>query len=431
MSRPSSNHDGQRYEEDPFESSGFSLPLFNPHQSTGPSYRAGVSDGRLPHLPPLPSSSHVQRHSMTYGSDPNSPFNSSTAIAPNSSGLPRSQHRQQESITSTLPFTSVPYPQSAQHASQADELMPPATSSASFGSLARSASLGARKKDPYSYSSDDVESGLGSMDVRGESSSGWPGYGGARPVAQTYAPPPQLRDVTMSPSKPDAGSYMNPPPVPAYALTRPPPVRNDSSRSSPSRPMYANGQGGSLLNPYLPREPDPGLSLTVNDGQWADYRRPQIGLRVATSVSNSDQLSPFSRPETMGNSPQSPLLSPYELPPSAPSQPSSPNLAAQPRWVPENMSISPPRGYRSQSSNQIYPASQPVTPATKGYDVGPPRVTMPGRESSGRGVSKQGFREVNAWKDLVAVVNNEPNGRRADPNLPGKYLSVSYLTTLS
>ncbi|RYZ79867.1 MAG: hypothetical protein EOP04_26940 [Proteobacteria bacterium] len=31
--------------------------------------------------------------------------------------------------------------------------------------MARSASLGARKKDPYAYASDDVESGLGNMDM--------------------------------------------------------------------------------------------------------------------------------------------------------------------------------------------------------------------------------------------------------------------------
>lgn len=50
---------------------------------------------------------------------------------------------------------------------------------------------------------------------------------------------------------------------------------------------------------------------------------------------------------------------------------------------------------------------------------------MPSRDRSRTGTSRQGFGEVKAWKDLVPVVTNESNGRRADPDLPGKYLSVS------
>jgi hypothetical protein len=429
MSRPSSSHDGERYEEDPFDPSGFSLPLFNPHQTTIPPYRSGQLDGQV-HPPPPSSSGHQHRHSVNYGSNLNSEFNSSAA-APHTAGLPQSQHRQHQSMASTLPYSTLPYPQTATGAQHVDELMPPASTSASFGSLARSASLGARKKDPYSYSSDDVESGLGNVEVRGESSNGWPGYGGGRQAAQVHAPPPQSRDIPMSPTKSYGNNnQMNPPPIPAYALTRPPPARNDSGRSSPSRATYTHEASYSMPSPYVPRGSDPGPSTLAGQTQWAEYRRPQSNQRVPSAgmyqSSPTEQLSAFLKPDTLGASPQSPLLNPYDVSRNmAPAQTISPNPSAQSRWGRSQIPTSPRRGHRSHSSHQLYPASQPVTPASKTYGMGPPRATMPSRERSRSGISRQGLTEVKAWKDLVPMVTNESNGRRADPDLPGKYLSVS------
>lgn len=419
MSRPSSYHDGQRYEEDPFDSNGFALPLFT-QQSAVPSYR---TDGQA-HLSPPQASGHQHRHSLNYGSSINSPFNSSGSAH----GPPQSHHRQQQSVSSGLPYTSVPYPQTAHPTSQVDELMPPATSSGSFGSLARSTSLGARKKDPYSYSSDDVESGLGSMDTRGEPSTAWMGYGGGRSsAAQAYGALSQSRDVAMSPTKTySSNNQMKPPPVPAYALTRPPPARNDSSGSSPSRSAYDHG----INNPYVPQGLDPGPSVPVKEASWTGYRRPLTGPRVpSNSMQKSspiEQLSPFVMPDNRGISPLSPLVDPYNLSPNMqPPQPASPGMSSQPRWSASQMPLSPPRGQRPQSSQQLYPASQPATPATKKYDMGPPRARLPSRERSRGGTSRQGFREIKSWKDLDPMVNHEPNGRRADPDIPGKYLSVS------
>lgn len=190
-----------------------------------------------------------------------------------------------------------------------------------------------------------------------------------------------------------------------------------------------------MINPYVPRGLDPDASDTASQSQWAEYRHPQIGGRAASNgmydSSPIEQVSPYMKPDTLGASPSSPLSNPYDLSPDiAPPQPVSPNPPLQSRWSTSQIPMSPPRGHRSHSSHQLYPASQPVTPATKNYDMDPPRGLMPPQQRSRGGLSRQGLREVKAWKDLSPVVNGEPNGRRADPDLPGKYLSVSVLSSL-
>lgn len=88
-----------------------------------------------------------------------------------------------------------------------------------------------------------------------------------------------------------------------------------------------------------------------------------------------------------------------------------------------------PNGARSQSTHQVYPASQPATPAGK-YELGPP-PPMGAREQRSASLSSrtmgraQGFREVMDWQDLRPVMNERPAGRRADPNRLGKFISVS------
>lgn len=66
----------------------------------------------------------------------------------------------------------------------------------------------------------------------------------------------------------------------------------------------------------------------------------------------------------------------------------------------------------------------------------PPPQTIPSRPSTGSAIDKRSssaaskreeeFRDIRGLADLRAVVNALPNGRRADPDAPGKYLSVSH-----
>lgn len=94
--------------------------------------------------------------------------------------------------------------------------------------------------------------------------------------------------------------------------------------------------------------------------------------------------------------------------------------------------VQPPQGYagrpngaRSQSSHQVYPASQPVTPAGK-YELGPPPTRDQRSVSLGQAQTQaKGFRDVMDWQDLRPVINERPAGRRPDPVRPGKYISVS------
>ncbi|WWD19562.1 hypothetical protein CI109_104023 [Kwoniella shandongensis] len=482
MSRPSSYHDLPHYVdrrgEDPFDS-GFSLPLFNPQppSSSGlPTIRdsnanAGSGPPQIP--PPPPASATQHRGSVGYSGQQQSssggalasPFNAGIASSPRSGMTgppPIGSHRPQQSINSSaIPYSAVPYPQSAlpsASAHHADELMPPPSSSSSHGYLGRSASLGARKKDPFAYRSDDVESGFGNMDVSdghfsgGSAIAAWPGFGGQKSGHTDQ------RDVAMSPTKSYSNNNptsMNPPPVPAHALNRTP-AHSDMVPSTSSTAVSGYQLPNNVSNPYIPRGSDPGPSTndhSLSNNQWTDYRRPSINQRMSSTGSyqsrGSDQLSPYAKPTTLGESPNSPLLNPYEISPNmpAPSIPppqSIPTMSTSPRNGPHWSTSStsrpqaspvggrpPPSTGRSTTSNQLYPASQPVTPAAKSYDMGPPRG-LPSREGNrSRGApSRQGFREINGWNDLRPVVNAQPTGRRADPVAPGKYLSpLKCLTT--
>jgi hypothetical protein len=374
---------------------------------------------------PATAGSHGHRNSISF---PQPQFQSS---GPHSAGgLPPPQSRPPPTNTNM-----------AYHYQQRnDELQPPPSASSSFGSLARSASLGARKKDPYAYASDDVESGLGNMDMADEQG----GWGYNRPDTQgqgrngMYNSP--MRDVGMSSpagARPLPGSTMNPPPIPSH-LSRPPQLKTRTDSASPSKlsPVGFGAVGsGQRPNPYAPRGSDGGSS---GNNQWADYR-PPTNQRVASGGSArsliSDPLSPYSRNDL---SPHSPMTNPYDgaspvgfapydqglLPMHGNTMPVSP-MQHSPQWggySPVSPAKAPPN-VRSQSQ-QLFPTSQSANPALQGQQDSSMRGSS--RTSSNRGSSRQGLRDVRNVGDLKPVVNTHSNGRRADPTKSGKYLSVSY-----
>jgi hypothetical protein len=424
MSRPASYHTGSGHSTDLSDPNGFSLPLFNPNPPQ--QYRPPqVESHPAQFLPPPHNTGHVHRASFAGSSGytqqgANSPSRPTLTPPTNNQG-----HRSHVSMASTLPYATVPYPQSAHPTSSSsqmrhDELMPPPSSS-SFGSLARSASLGTRKKDPYAYPSDDVERGLGSMDMGAEpTSGGWEGYAGssARGAPSQYYD----RDVAMSspnrgyPTSASSTSSMPPPPIPSHTL-----ASSNASResgTSPSRSYSHTQASNSMSNPYIPRNPETG-NVSAQQPQRADYRTQRMTSSSSYhSHSSENQLSPY----LPTRSPLSPLHNPYDSSPTLPpTQPLTPSQSAGGmHWGPP---ASPQRAMSYQ--HQLYPASQPVTPATKNYDMGPPKGLPTRDRSRAENSTKAGFREVRDVKDLKPVVNSHPNGRRADPTVAGKYLSVS------
>ncbi|KAK4687922.1 dual specificity protein kinase YAK1, partial [Tremellales sp. Uapishka_1] len=384
MSRPGSYHDHYVNIQDDFEDS---LPLFNPQHPSLPPIQTSISS--LP--PPSSSASHQARHSIHHPPYP-------------------PQLQQSHTMTSAIPYSSHPYPQQHHQA----ELLPPPTASTSLGALARSASLGAvRRKDPFAFPSDDVESGMSAMD------GGWGGYGRAPAHLQQQQqyqphPPPQSRDIVMSPGvpRPYSNHQMQPPPVPAHALARPDNLYRQSSDSPRS--------SQAATNPYIPRGSDRSPSSeSQSQGHWMEYRPTQNPGSSSYHSPGSEQLSPYVKPSNA--IPGSPSGLNYDLSPIP--APQVPNLtmptSPQTHFTDHQLhSPGPPKNARSHSSHQLYPASQPVTPASRTYDSGPPRTGMPVKAKV-----EKGFREVRDWNDLRPVVNNNPNGRRADPNHAGKYLS--------
>ncbi|AAW45566.2 yeast yak1, putative [Cryptococcus deneoformans JEC21] len=341
--------------------------------------------------------------------------------------------------------------------------------------LGRSASLG-RKKDPFAYRSDDVESGFGNMDIidPGQQQPQQPGWGSYGYAQAGY------RDSVVSPR---SGGYqnmvnqssMNPLPVPSHNLSRPPPAvpehpspttkaANNAyipARSSDPGPSvtdrsnsYSHSPGTSAIDPYHPG--------AAGASQWTEYRRPSIKSRMPSSSSyasrGSDGLSPFISPGTLdtnvgvGSPGHSPLLNPNDIPHAGWSSPSMPHIQPpSPRnYAPQSTATRPqasPVGGRppptssrplsiaaSQTQGQtLYPASQPTTPQSR-YDPNmPPPQTIPSRSGAGSAVDRRSssavskreeeFRDIRGLADLRAVVNALPNGRRADPDAPGKYLS--------
>lgn len=376
---------------------------------------------------PATSGAHgQQRHSISF---PQPQFQSTV---PHSAGIPPPANTRPPANTNM-----------AYHYQQRnDELQPPPSASTSFGSLARSASLGARKKDPYAYASDDVESGLGNMDMADDQGlsqgAGW-GYSRSEQQGQgqglgrnggMYNSP--MRDVGMSPAgaRPLPGSAMNPPPVPSH-LSRPPQLKTRTESASPSKLSPVGFGQAQRPNPYAPRGSDAGQA----GGQWADYRPPTT-QRVASGGSArslmSNPISPYSQNDL---SPNSPMTNPYDstspvgfaqydqnlLPVHGSQMPVSPMQSSQ--WggySPVSPQKAPPN-VRSQSQ-QLFPSSQSANPSLQGQDT-----TMRSRTSSMRGASpsRQGLRAVKDVGDLKPVVNAHSNGRRADPLKSGKYLSVS------
>ncbi|WWC94784.1 hypothetical protein V866_001633 [Kwoniella sp. B9012] len=467
-------------EDDPF-----SLPLFNHHPSaaagsTLPPIRTNI-DGPPQIPPPPPASAHRNNPASYTGGILSSPFSASPRVPTTGGGMPPIPNSQRPN-QNAIPYGSIPFPQ--HHQPTSDELMPPPSSvpsnSHSHSYLGRSASLGgSRKKDPFAYRSDDVESGFGNMDVSdninpgglstipsvASSSSNWSGNYSNNAQAQRqsyhgYSGQPQQaqqsRDIVMSPSKPySSNTSMNPPPVPAHAL------RQQQATNESSSAYQSN-------NPYIPRGSDPGPTSAASSDQshWTDYRRPSINQRMSSTGSyqskTSDQLSPFAKPAPLGGggespSLSSPLLNPYDIStstaafsnsqsPSIPQPPQVANLPTSPRsWnnpPPPTASSSsnrpvaspvggrpPPSTSRASMSNQLYPASQPATPAGK-YELAPSRGALNSRDGKRDTPSRSGLRDIHDWSDLKPVVNAQPNGRRADPDAPGKYLSpLKCLTT--
>jgi hypothetical protein len=399
MSRPSSQYHMQ-------DDRG--LPFFTSQNPTLPQITTTVSQAsrhahetptsaRYP-LPPPATSHHQQRHSIAFPNGLSSPFSTSS---PHSAPPPLSsaRHTRQGSMSSALPYTAHydrngGYPQSPM-----DDVMMPPPNTSSLGSLARSASLG-RRKDPYSYSSDDVESGMGSMDMGAEPT--WPGYGGGRPVQQ--------------------------PPAPPHPLSRPPAQRYDTGGSSPSRPSPAvNSPRDVFQNPYVPRGSDPGPSASSQGGQqWTDYRRPSSN-RMATNhsygaqspTSEHPQSSPYLRPDMFGTSPNSPLPNPYDLSPG----PASPAQVPVMRW---------PSPTTHQTNAERAPMTDPYQPKQSSYAASQPATPARGYDASHRALSQmsmgkqQGFRDVRDRSDLKPVTTGLNQGRRADPSAPGKFLSVGF-----
>ena len=441
-------------QDDRYDQDGYDLPLFNPHPPAGgPAASPIRTDITFPS--PRQYTSHLTGgdrppdHADQYNGnlDYSPQYQAAQPLpSPTSRGAqlpyPSPSHQRQGSMSSALPY-SVQYSNPGR-----EELLPPQPASAF--SLGRSASLGTRKKDPYSYSSDDVESGLGNIDMREEPSWGGDQEYGQAPVQRGRLPPPQLqsqpqgypqspRDVVMSPVRPSPNRQMNPPPVPSHAMGFPTvQVHDGSGDSSPSRPSYSgHGKRDSFSNPYvpLPRGSDPGPNGAQGGPQWTDYRRTPAGSRMPSSGSFGppssplpDQLSPYMKPETFPSSPHSPLMNPYDSSPGivgSSKLPSSP-LGALATWPNQGSTLptSPPT-VRQMSTPQ-YPASQPVTPASnRPYDMGPPRG-LPSRTRSGGATSRSGFMEVQGKQDLRPVLSQQHQTRRADPNRPGKYLSVSF-----
>lgn len=398
---------------------GFQLPLFSQQAATAPPpIRTGMDS--LPQPATSGGGQGQQRHSISFPQ-------------PQIGGQPP------HSAGAIPPPNTRPGNHMASYYQQRNEELAPPPASGGLGSLARSASLGTRKKDPYAYASDDVESGLGNMDMTDHHAPG-PGWSSdyrgnagnngmyASPIRDTIGPPPSARSL---------GTNMNPPPIPSH-LSRPPQSSARADSGSPSKSSPVNFGTPNMTSPYLPRVSDPGPSAGSSTG-WADYRPPTTQRQASGSSMRSplsDPMSPYPRGEV---SPHSPMLNPYDgaspvmggsgfdnhllrthghALPTSPLQPSG-------QWGNSYTPSSPhraPPNVRSQSQ-QLYAPGPPHSAV--GYQQQDTDMRGSSRDSSMRGIQRQGLRVVQNSADLKPVVNTRSNGRRADPSKPGKYLSVS------
>lgn len=369
-----------------------------------------------------------QRHSISF---PQPQFQSQSSVPHSAGVLPPPSSRPPPTANSS---------NMAYHYQQRnEELAPPPTGSSSFGSLARSASLGARKKDPYAYASDDVESGLGNMDM-GDDQGPALGWSYSRPEPQgrngmVYNSPMRGDAGISSPAggRPFPGPGMAPPPVPSH-LSRPPQLKSRNDSASPSKLSPVSFGSTQMPNPYVPRGSDPGPS-GGSSTKWADYRPPTTQRVPSGSSARSpmtDPLSPYSRNDL---SPNSPSMNPYEsvspvglqydqgrLQAHGSQMPVSPmqQSSAWGGYSPVSPNKAPPT-VRSHS-HQLFPTSQSANPSRQGQQDASMRGSS--RSSSMSAKSREGMRDIKDTTDLRPVVNSHSNGRRADPLKSGKYLSV-------
>lgn len=189
---------------------------------------------------------------------------------------------------------------------------------------------------------------------------------------------------------------------------------------TPSTMQQQPSAGG---NPYLPRgTADGGAGAGVSgpgsvappSDAWLSYRRNSAA---------SDSVSP------LGASPHSPGLMAYDPSPHLLTpQGTSNNLTSSPRqpYPPAGSPSRPSSQYVSGHRSQSFAASQPVTPSGR-YEPMP--SSSRGRDVSGSSLSsssRHGFRPVRDWSDLKPAGNSHAQGRRADPDVPGGFMSVGY-----
>lgn len=406
MSRPSSQHHRDTDDD-------LSLPLFQSHPPPTLAYHPPAPPTQpslSPHLPPPTSQhSHHQAHhqrqqraqrlslSIQTQNQQQSPGGHSPAGYPGNGQAINNRQTLHFPASFASPYDGMPQ-QSSLHGGSA------------LSNLARSASLGTgRRKDPFKYAADDVESGMAAGDPWGSASGSGYGHGDSG-LAPTY----RDSDVVMSPGRPGytgPTSKMPPPPVPM-----PQPRVNMASPSKASHAQHTPSTSAPS-NPYVPRS---------ENEAWQSYRRnsqhsSSDGLSLSTSPLPRSPATTAAQPAQSGGGPYDPspaasdhgFLTPHgthqALPPGSPRQSNAPPSA------------SPSHGYRSSSSHrQSFAASQPVTPSDRYHP------TLGGYGSTSRPPSstKQGFRTVRGPEDLRPKVNPHPQSRRADPNVPGAYLSV-------
>ncbi|BEI94681.1 uncharacterized protein CcaverHIS019_0702620 [Cutaneotrichosporon cavernicola] len=417
MSRPSSYHSAptQAANDD------FALPLYQqPTQSTlayqspqyqGPPLNPNVPPPRSPRttaLPPPPlSSGHSlqantpQRHSvhtthLTPSRPSGSPYSAAQPYTPTpatTNGSATSSQRQSMHFPAYgTSYGASDHPPTAGGAGGAG-------SGGTLGSLARSASLStARRKDPFSYPSDDVESGMAGGDI----GSG-PAYvasagaaqirpGGAPAGAANQMPMPYINtnlrndtDVVMSPPGSSGGNAVR------YGSMPPPPVRLQSGSASSSSTQPPS-------NPYVPREGPP-------SDTWLHYRRSSARQ---SSSPQSGSVSP-----ALVASPHSPSMQSLSL--------SMQDTASSPHLLTPQGTMSSPPSSGTRDGGFYHPPNQRSHSQSFIMPTGP-QYEAP-RSSSREAPSRQGLRPVRGWDDLKPRVNAHPQGRRADPDVPGGYLS--------
>lgn len=417
MSRPSSFHGATHRDSN----DDFSLPLFAPSQPI--TYAPQQHIQQQPSQPPPPppaapprsparqnqqqqaKSGHLAPSSASYAPPPSGSFTHSHTSSSNGSAAASSLLPGQRQTMHFPTYAPSAYP---------DE----AAGGSALGSLARSASLGTgRRKDPFSYPSDDVESGMAGDNWGSNAPYGRPTQQMPQPYVNTNRSGSESMSSPMRYSQQLPSSSMGPPPMPNM---RGPPISTNilSSGATVASPAMSTPSHNSALspnapsNPYVPRAAEGGGAGDT----WRSYRRNSHHSPQSGSVSPL-RASPHS-PSIGGQYDPSPhLLTPQGSSSNLPSSPHLPYLPSSPQQQHHQQLHS---GYQptQRSHSSSFTVSQPVTPSGRYEHPSnrPPQSVSPPR---------QGFRPVRDWSDLKPRVNSHPQGRRADTQLPGKYMSVS------